>query len=375
MVADMAAFPFLIRDLAGQLFEHELIAEAQAYYQFLRSLPDEPDALILLQLGRCHLLKGESSAAEECFLAAIEADVDNIDARVELANLYSTAHEDEEALILVNEAMTLQETQAALASGGAGADRDKLKPLPSRRSYYLHRPKGASVRFKAKPSGVIPTRYRPKRLVDPDMRRREEMERAQRLSTQYLTVQDLKAKIREGNEDLVPAWMAAAKELIDDFRSYRKFYSWDKYLKFLGRTNATLQQREAGQLSNLDVIAERLSKGKDYFLVREEESNLLNLLIFFFFQQLLSYLRRLTRRMEVSATRTLKNTRASPLGTGLICSSTTRLVLRQLDSMRSRTGCVRRPRTLRSLPCRRTMSFSSTSLGAVSFFYILVASC
>lgn len=256
----MTAFPFLIRDLAGQLFEHELIAEAQAYYQFLRSLPDEPDALILLQLGRCHLLKGESSAAEECFLAAIEADVDNIDARVELANLYSTAHEDEEALILVNEAMTLQETQAALA---AGPDKDKLKALPpSRRSYYLHRPKGASVRFKAKPSGVIPARYRPKRLVDPDMRRREEVERAQRLSTQYLTVQDLKAKIREGSEELVPAWMAAAKELIDDFRSYRKFYSWDKYLKFLGRTNATLQQRETGQLSSLDVIAERLSKGK-----------------------------------------------------------------------------------------------------------------
>ena len=241
IAAEVPAFSFLIRDLAGHLFDHELINEAQVYYEYLRTLPEESDADILLQLGRCHLAKGNSVAAEESFLAAIDADTDSIDARVELANLYSTAHEDEEALILVTEAMTLQQNRAA--HGGGRVSRSL---------------RGASGRI---PSGVIPRRYRPKRLVDPARRRQEEVERARRLSTQFVHVQELKARIRDGDEGVVPAWMAAAKELIDDFRSYRKFYSWDNYLKFLGRSNDGVQIHQPGEESGLDAIRERLSKG------------------------------------------------------------------------------------------------------------------
>ncbi|SPO02712.1 related to transcription initiation factor TFIIIC [Cephalotrichum gorgonifer] len=248
IAAEIPEFSFLIRDLAGHLFGQELIGEALVYYEFLRTLPDELDADILLQIGRCHLAKGDSIAAEESFLAAIDIDADNIDARVELANLYSTAHEDEEALILVTEAMTLQQTQAALASGRTDGQGPKMRKL-----------KGATGRT----SSIIPRRYRPKRLVDPVRRRQEEVERARRLSTQFVNVQELKARIRDGDESVVPAWMAAAKELIDDFRSYRKFYSWDNYLKFLGRSDDGVQIHEPGEQaeqSGLDAIRQRLSK-------------------------------------------------------------------------------------------------------------------
>lgn len=240
---ELPAFSFLIRDLAGHLFDHELVNEAQVYYEFLRTIPEESNGDILLQIGRCHLAKGNSSSAEESFLAAIDVDADSIDARVELANLYSTAHEDEEALILVTEAMTLQQAQAG-KGGSGGRLSSRLRAVSGRL-----------------PSGLIPRRYRPKRLVDPVRRRQEEVDRARRLSTQFVHVQELKARIRDGDEAAVPAWMAAAKELIDDFRSYRKFYSWDNYLKFLGRSNDGVQIHQPGEESGLDAIRQRLSKG------------------------------------------------------------------------------------------------------------------
>lgn len=142
----------------------------------------------------------------------------------------------------MTEAMTLQ--QQAAQGGRAG-----------------RLPRGATGRL---PSGVIPRRYRPKRLVDPARRRQEEVERARRLSTQFVHVQELKARIRDGDESVVPAWMAAAQELIDDFRSYRKFYSWDNYLKFLGRSNDGVQIHQPGEESGLDAIRQRLSKGEHY---------------------------------------------------------------------------------------------------------------
>lgn len=141
--------------------------------------------------------------------------------------------------------MTLQQTRAA--QGGARAGR-----VPGR--------------MRGAPSGVIPRRYRPKRLVDPARRRQEEVERARRLSTQFVNVQELKARIRDGDESAVPEWMAAARELIDDFRSYRKFYSWDNYLKFLGRANDGVQIHQPGEESGLDAIRQRLSKGMPPFL-------------------------------------------------------------------------------------------------------------
>ena len=96
-------------DLAEELAHRGHTPLAISYYHILRDLPGDPDATILLQLGRCHSAVGENATAEEYFLAAIDADEDNIDARIELANMYEKAREEEEALILAAEAMALRE--------------------------------------------------------------------------------------------------------------------------------------------------------------------------------------------------------------------------------------------------------------------------
>lgn len=209
--------------------------------------------------------------AEEYLLAALDADEDNIDARIELANMYEKAREDEDALILAAEAMALRgvqdqdqiidhETVRGNGHGGAsighGQQGQRKRPQggrPTSRAALIDAGTGQRT---------IPRRYRPKKLAGPDRRLQDEQARALKLSQQYEIVRDLKQRISEGHEDLVAAWMAASKELIDDFRSLKRFYTWDKYLHFLG-SKSSLHVRSANQqATELSQMYERLSRCK-----------------------------------------------------------------------------------------------------------------
>ncbi|KAH7258069.1 hypothetical protein B0J15DRAFT_445207 [Fusarium solani] len=248
-------FPFMAFDMAEELAHRGHTPLAISYYQILRDLPGDPDATILLQLGRCHSAMGENATAEEYFLAAIDADEDQIDARIELANMYEKAREDEEALILAAEALALREARDQNLDGD-----QSQAAVPAQQNRGVPRRTGAVPR-RTDASGrrLIPRRYRPKRLAGADKRRQEEQARAVKLAEQYEVVQDLRKQIREGRNDLIPAWMASSKELVDDFRSLKKFYTWDKYLHFLGPKS--LQQNEADKpQTELAQMYERLAR-------------------------------------------------------------------------------------------------------------------
>ncbi|KAM0202550.1 hypothetical protein ACHAQD_009307, partial [Fusarium lateritium] len=249
-------FPFLTFDLAEELAHRGHTPVAISYYQILRDLPGDADATILLQLGRCHSAVGENATAEEYFLAAIDADEDNIDARIELANMYEKAREDEEALILAAEAMALREArdQSLEVNQDSNPDPEKSSRRAPRRVQAVPR------RTDAFGKRLIPRRYRPKRLAGADKRRQEEQARAVKLTEQYEIVQDLRKKIKEGHDDLIPAWMSSSKELVDDFRSIKKFYTWDKYLHFLGPKSHVQQQEADKPQTELSQMYERLAK-------------------------------------------------------------------------------------------------------------------
>ncbi|KAG6017194.1 hypothetical protein E4U54_008069 [Claviceps lovelessii] len=233
-------FSFLVYDLGFELGREGISMLAAKYLEILRQLPGDPDAAILLQLGRCYLDSGEQAKAEELFLAALDADEDNIDARIELANMYEKAREDEEALILAAEALALRgaqdwnsqdQTDAELRNSHASISHILQK---SRQHSRRSAPNKAASSSSGPRRPTIPRRYRPKRLAGPDKRRQDEQARAIKLSHQYGVVRNLKQRIDEGDQGLVPVWMESSKELIDDFRSLKRFYSWDKYLHFLG---------------------------------------------------------------------------------------------------------------------------------------------
>ncbi|KAI1062956.1 hypothetical protein LB507_006049 [Fusarium sp. FIESC RH6] len=251
-------FPFLTFDLAEELAHRGHTPLAISYYHILRDLPGDPDATILLQLGRCHSAVGENATAEEYFLAAIDADEDNIDARIELANMYEKAREEEEALILAAEAMALREIRDQDHDNEDSHDHITGTEQPCRRTQ--RQAQAVPRRTDAFGKRLITRRYRPKRLAGAEKRRQEEQARAVKLAEQYEIVQDLRRKIKEGCHDLIPEWMASSKELVDDFRSIKKFYSWDKYLHFLGPKNHSQQQEAEKPQNELSQMYERLAR-------------------------------------------------------------------------------------------------------------------
>ncbi|KAL2753820.1 hypothetical protein ACRALDRAFT_1064970 [Sodiomyces alcalophilus JCM 7366] len=252
-------FPGLVRDIADALFEDQNVDMALDYYELLRNSIYGEDPDLLMRLGRCHLANLDIGAAEDCFLLTIQVDEKNVDARIELARIYEQAKEGEEALILVTEAIALR------GAGSSGRRNGKSGAIPLTRASDNDNPEDDRSPQKSGSGAVVRPRYRPKRLVAPDQRRQEERKRADELSRKYQEVHDLKRDIRNGAGHLVTSWMAAAKDLVDDFRSFRKFYTWDKYVKYLGAADdmvlsTQLQTRCGHGSSELHELAERLSK-------------------------------------------------------------------------------------------------------------------
>ncbi|PNP54774.1 hypothetical protein THARTR1_04979 [Trichoderma harzianum] len=258
-------FPFISYDLASEIAKYGQPQRAIRYLELLRASTEEADATLLVQLGRCYLATGQQSTAEECFHAAIDAEEYNIDARIELANMYEKAREDEEALILAAEAMALKEAQGQPPGEASIKEQLHTFSISDRgiRGMAAAQPRAGPRQAKPKPTQtarILPRRYRAKRFANPDKRRQDERSRAIKLSRQYELVRGLKQQIKSGSNDLIPVWMESCKELVDDFRSLKRFYTWDKYLHFLGKKELLEQFANEETNTELSQMLERLKR-------------------------------------------------------------------------------------------------------------------
>ncbi|KAI1094687.1 TPR-like protein [Rostrohypoxylon terebratum] len=284
----LAECPHLLLEGATALFEAGYLQMALRYYEPLRE-PDLLDTESLVRAGRCYLSIGDKRQAEECFTAAIDQDEINseacIDARYELAKMYEAAREEREAFILVNEAIRLQEVrdQAALeAEQDLGEDNEDDQgegdlalpehPLvPSTKKEKVAKPKRAKRPPKPKVEKIkrIPKERKPK-APKPASRRRKvfarteevelaEKKRAAELAEAWQVVHESRTSSDADAKGPSNTFMSAAGELVDDFRSYKEFYSWDKFLAHLNIHQA--REKIEAQKGNhrLIAMAERLS--------------------------------------------------------------------------------------------------------------------
>ena len=272
MVPVTEEFPYLVVDLASELALTHQVSVATEYLLLVRKTSDYLESSLLLQIGRCYLTAGDDVSAEECLLAVIDMDEDNIEARVELANIYEKAKENEEALILTAEAIALQNAQNELVLGESprrsSHPKAPLIKLPSPIGSRSDVPARGRLTQRAKvvPQTKIfkPRRYRRKRLVGDHAKLEDEKARATLLLRQYERVQTLKAQIQDGHTELVPAWMQSAEELVHEFRCLKKFYSWDKYFHNLGATQPGTQPVGTGKPDTvLTRMYDRLSRGEE----------------------------------------------------------------------------------------------------------------
>ncbi|CAK7230546.1 transcription factor TFIIIC subunit tfc4 [Sporothrix eucalyptigena] len=358
----MRLYPHLLKEVGAELFESKRFELALQYLELYRDLnralaaelsgaydqfggedrdgvegnnvagtsPADDDADALVLQGKCNLELHDHAAAEESFLAAIEADEENIDARYELAKMYEKAHEKEQAYILVNEALSLEAAQqkrqqqenqgaesneqtAAAEDGTATTTGKRRAPMASletaayrvffdsdgrvvrRHRKFRKGPNGEEILIstgrkrqrasktaagragedgdddedeegedgqgdgtaRRRPvSGTTRVRGPRQHRQGPPQRRRRvlrgharrlfaspaeqaefEASTTARLRARYQLCRELKEKADGGDGSAGAEWMEAAKELINDFRSFREFYTWDKYVQFLGVNN------------------------------------------------------------------------------------------------------------------------------------------
>jgi general transcription factor 3C polypeptide 3 (transcription factor C subunit 4) len=289
--------PFIIKDLANELFEARRIKSALEFYDLYLRLAEEPDAGILVQQGKCHLEMEDQATAEECFIAAIEIDDDNIEARYELAQMYETNQEQEEAFLLVNEALQLERDQKRDArNDGEGDGGNQAKPTKKRVRQKVLRDRAARPK-RAR-------RVYVRRMANKAQREKYEESVTNNFREKYQRVLELREQVKSGNKAAEEEWMAAAQDLVDDFRSFKEFYPWDKYLNFMGygsffqenrRKREQLQQQQEQQEAQqqeaqqretadgeqdagdaaepnneLEAMAERLQQSKSLFFFFEE---------------------------------------------------------------------------------------------------------
>ncbi|KAK4224754.1 transcription factor tau subunit sfc4 [Podospora fimiseda] len=255
-VAAFMEFPDCIKDIVVSLFdrvdringdkseipeeaEHQaaeargLVEVAHRFLSLYRHIAEiNPDLLsldadYLVCQGRYNMAMGDKFGAEECFIAAIEDEEDHIEARVQLAKMYEGEEEQEgreEAFLLVHEAMNLEARRATIMG---------LLPKRKRRPYGP-RKGGPKKPRKPRDPNKPKKKYVPRRLINAEKRRQQELEMTAEAAKNFAMMKELEGAALLGDEQAKTGWMKAAKELVDDFRSYKQFYPWDKYIKFLG---------------------------------------------------------------------------------------------------------------------------------------------
>ncbi|KAK4189579.1 hypothetical protein QBC35DRAFT_493061 [Podospora australis] len=222
-------FPDCLKDIAVALLDQNKAEEALRYLELYKQIMEglgeaATDADFMVCQGRYHMVLGNKMAAEECFIAAIEDDEDHIEARVQLANMYEGEQEQEgreEAFLLVHEAMNLEARREATG-------------VKRRRGPYAPRKPGGPRKPRKPRDPNKKSRYVPRRLINAEKRKQQEIEMTAEAAKNYQKLRELEGAALLGDNEAKSGWMKAAQDLVDDFRSYKQFYPWDKYIKFLG---------------------------------------------------------------------------------------------------------------------------------------------
>ncbi|KAK3906653.1 hypothetical protein C8A05DRAFT_11619 [Staphylotrichum tortipilum] len=246
-------FPDCLKDIGVALLDRDRPDEAIRFLDLYRHIAATTgeitlDADFSVCQGRYHMARGEKAAAEECFIAAIEEDEDHIEARVQLANMYEGEEMQEgreEAFLLVREAMNLE---ARRGDGGV---------VRRRGPYGPRKPREGKPRPRRPRDPNRKSNYVPRRLINAEKRRQQELEMTAEAAKNFQRLQEVQDRALGGDEQAKDMWMQAAKQLVDDFRSYKQFYPWEKYIKFLGYAAATssVQGQAAVPARNMKLAA------------------------------------------------------------------------------------------------------------------------
>ncbi|CZT50506.1 related to transcription initiation factor TFIIIC [Rhynchosporium secalis] len=265
-------YPQLFREVSDALFEATYYQEALNFYEPLRQVPEIVDTKMLINMGKCAQELGDQSEAEEYYLAAA-LDENDVESRTALAHIYEAQGDKESALSIINEIVLLQKE-----------DRPQKRKYQRRKEPAMLTSENIrTIEEEGAESFLQPEVVRKnKKGKDPLESKRKlrdkwgygrKIEAAQRLQKEFIVIERTRDRMRAGDIDATEEWIHAAEELTDDFRSFKAFYPWEKFVKFEGYNQATLVEGYASLTEDLSAMAERLSRDKDVIASLEQGNN------------------------------------------------------------------------------------------------------
>ena len=187
--------------------------------------------------------------AEQCYKTVLENDEKNIDARAQLARLYEELGMSEEAFAYANEVLLLTQQEAE-----------------ERGQVTTHIVSGALMQADTTRRRPSTSRPRVLRKNQPSLTAQEQAEREIALNDamrmQYVKMQATQDSMRDEHEEATLEWMKAAQVLVQEFRSAKVFYPWDKYVRFLGYTTdarkRATKSKQGDVLRDMEAMADRM---------------------------------------------------------------------------------------------------------------------
>lgn len=246
--AKLFDYPDLFREAADALRLTGNHNESLRFYEPLQQLSDYTDASFFMDMAVCYKALNLSAEAEDCYQTVIHNDDDNIEARVQLAKMYEELGMSERAVVYVNEVIAMGRIEEASKA-------PKRSKRPKTAAATVTEPSAPTTTNASDPS-----RQQPRSSAS--HKEAGEKVKEDRFHMLYSQMQGLSGGLGHGDEQATAEWMELAKILIQDFRSNKVFYPFDKYMRFFGyskeaRTRA-LKPKASQAVEEMEAMAGRL---------------------------------------------------------------------------------------------------------------------
>lgn len=205
----------MFRDAADALRGAGFYQAALRYYEPLQQVSGYADISYYVDLAFCYKSVGHNAEAEACYSSIMELERERSSTRIRLSP---------------------DASEVAVVGGTAFDVMDRTpapyQPFPSSEGIGLEISSPTSTSRTAALSAMLiprPSKLSSKRR-NADKRFQMQL-REEKTRTLYGRTQELLEKARSGDVEVLPQWMTAAQELVDDFRSHRGFYPFHRSLK------------------------------------------------------------------------------------------------------------------------------------------------
>ncbi|KAL9005044.1 MAG: hypothetical protein Q9188_002151 [Gyalolechia gomerana] len=222
--AQLFQYPDMFRDAADALRGAGFYQAALRYYEPLQQVSGYADVSYYVDMAFCYKSVGHNAEAEACYSSIMELERERSSTRIRLSP---------------------DASEVAVVGGTAFDVMDRMpapyQPFPSSEGIGLEISSPTSTSRTAALSAMLiprPSKLSSKRR-NADKRFQMQL-REDKTRTLYGRTQELLEKARSGDVEVLPQWMTAAQELVDDFRSHRGFYPFDRSLKTYGQSKLSV---------------------------------------------------------------------------------------------------------------------------------------